>query len=211
MKRALLVSTTLLLFCISAQAQTAPDDGEIKQARYYNYFFNFSYAPPTDWVIHDEAVKKRIQERAREEAANTGSLPQFKQTYPLLIVSRYPRPSPDIAVNSTLIVAAEKITHLPGQPTAKDYLLSLRAPKAERGVRSVRDELVPFRVGDLQFLRDDYGGEFNGIAFKECIFVTVKKGYALIFSFASGDQKTVEEMAQTMKTILPLAEVKTRP
>jgi hypothetical protein len=211
MKRALLLITTLLLLCFSAHAQSAPDDGEITKGDYLNFFFNFAYTPPKDWVIHDEAVKKRIHERAQEEAARTNSLPQLKQTYALLLISRYPRPTAEIMVNATIIVAAEKITHLPGQPTAKDYLLSLRAPKAQRGVRAVREELLPFRVGDLEFLRDDYSGEIAGITIREALFVSVKKGYALIFSFTGGDEKSVEEMVKTMNTLLPLGQGPGRP
>ena len=207
MKRALLVSTTLLLVCFCAQAQTAPDDGEMKQARYFNYFFNVSYTPPKEWVIHDEAMKQRIKERAKEEALKDGSLPQLKQTYALLIVTRYPRPTPDVAVNSTIIVAAEKLIH----PTAKDYLLSIRRSKSEQGVRNVRDELLQFRIAGFDFLRDDYSGEVSGVAIKESIFVSARKGYALIFSFTSGDRTTVDEMVETMQSILPLGDVKTGP
>jgi hypothetical protein len=78
-------------------------------------------------------------------------------------------------------------------------------------VRAVREELLPFRVGDLEFLRDDYSGEIAGITIKEALFVSVKKGYALIFSFTGGDEKSVEEMVKTMNTLLPLGQGPGRP
>ena len=62
-------------------------------------------------------------------------------------------------------------------------------------------EPLEFGVAGLQFFRDNYTGEVNGVPLKQAIFVTVKKGYALIFSFTGEDQKSVDEMAETMKTI----------
>lgn len=55
-----------------------------------------------------------------------------------------------------------------------------------------------------QFFRDDYSAEVNDVYMRQAIFVTVKRGYALVFSFTEQDQKSVEEMAKTMETILPI-------
>ncbi|MGH9969333.1 MAG: hypothetical protein ACREBG_16250 [Pyrinomonadaceae bacterium] len=203
MKRAPLVSTILLLLCFSAHAQTAfPDDGEVKNGVYYSLFFSFAFRYPTDWVVHDEAINERIRKRAKEEASKSGVLSQQKNTYLLFTVSRYPRGEP-IALNPTVLVAAEKIAHWPGNPNGKDYLLSLRPLKLKRGAQPLLNEPVEFRVAGLQFFRDDYSGEVNGVYMRGAIFVNVRKGYALVFSFTSQDQKSVEEMAKAMKTILP--------
>ena len=197
-----LVSAFLLLLCLSAHAQTnLPNDGLVKDGRYFNLFFGLGFTYPTGWVVHDEAINERIHEGAKKEAAKTGNLAQQKNTYVLFTSTRYPRGTPGIAVNPLVFVVAEKVS---GNVNGKDYLLSLRPLKQKRGIQPVLTEPLEFRVAGLQFFRDNYTGEVNSVPMRQAIFVTVKKGYALIFSFTGEDQKSVDEMAEAMKTILPV-------
>src|SRR2546423_1835351 len=92
MKHSPLASAILLLLCFSAQAQTVlPDDGQVKNGMYMNFFFGLGFRYPKDWVVHEEAINERIQKRAKEEAAKSGILSQLKNTYLLFTASRYPR------------------------------------------------------------------------------------------------------------------------
>lgn len=205
MKRAPLVSTILLLLCFSAQAQTAsPDDGEVKGGVYYNSFFSLAFTYPKDWVVHDEAINERIRERAKEEAAKSGTLSEQKNAYLLFTVSRHPRGKPGITLNPTILVIAENVAPVPRNYNGKDFLLEVRPLKLREGLQSVLKEPVEFRVAGLQFFRDDYSGEVNGVHLRQAIFATVIKGYALGFSFSGEDQKSVDEMAKAMTTILPI-------
>jgi hypothetical protein len=201
MKHSPLASAILLLLCFSAHAQTKlPNDGLVKDGVYFNSFFGLSFTYPTGWVVYDEAINERIHERAKEEAAKTGNLAQQKNTYVLFTSTRYPRGTPGIAVNPVVFVVAERV---PGNFNGKDYLLSLRPLKLKRGMQPVLTQPLEFRVAGLQFFRDNYTGEVNSVTMREAIFVTVKKGYALIFSFTGQDEKSVGEMVETMNTILP--------
>lgn len=204
MKISSLALTVLLLLCFSTQAQTFPDDAEIKNGVYSNAFFNFSFAYPKDWVVPDEALKKRIKERANEESVKSGNSAYMKDAYLLLTVSRQPLGTPSSRLNPTILVAAEKISHVPGNPTAKDYLLGYRSVKLQSGLRSSLPEPVPFRVAGLLFFRDDYAGTVNGASIRQSTFVSFKKGYAIVFTFTGEDQKAVVEMAKAMETIVSL-------
>jgi hypothetical protein len=203
MKLTPLASTILLLLCFSVHAQTAsPDDGVVKDGVYYNLFFNFAFTYPKDWVVHDKALNERIHERAKEEAAKSGRLAEVQNTYPIFTASRYARGQQGSGLNPMIFVVAEKVA--PGKPNGKDYLLSLRPFKLKRGAKALLNDPVEFRVAGLQFFRDDYSAEVNDVYMRQAIFVTVKRGYALVFSFTGQDQKSVEEMAKTMETILPI-------
>ena len=203
MKHSPLAGAILLLLCFSAHAQTGfPDDGQVKNGVYLNSFFGFGFTYPKDWVVHDEAINERIRERAKEEAKSRELSPL--KAYLLFTVSHYPRGTPGIALNPTILVIAEKVDYGPGNPNGKDYLLSLRPLQVKRGAQPLLKEPVEFRVAGLQFFRDDYSAEVNGVSMRKAIFVTVKRGYALAFSFSGEDQKSVDEMAQAMKTILPV-------
>jgi len=209
MKHSPLVLTILLLLCASAHAQTiSPDDGTVKDGVYYNSYFNLSFTYPKDWVVYDKAVNDRIQQRTIEEAAKAGNPVQQKDIYSLLAVTRHPRGTPGIPVNPAVFVAAERV---PGNPNGKEYLLDLRSVRQKTGRPPLLDKPVEFRVAGLQFFRDDYGYDVNTVSVRNSLFVHVEKGYALIFSFTAGDQKTVEEMAKSMETILPWGRGGNRP
>jgi hypothetical protein len=104
----------------------------VKKGVCASLYFGFAFTYPKDWVVNDEAINDRIRERFTEEAAKTGTFPEMKDTYLLLTVSRHPRGHP-VPLNPTILVAAEKISPEPGNPGAKDYLLSLRSLKAKEG------------------------------------------------------------------------------
>ena len=202
MKHSPLATAILLLLCFSAHAQTAlPDDGQVKNGVYFNLFFSFGFRYPKDWVVHDEAINERIRERAKEEAKSR-ELPPLK-AYLLFTASRHPRGTPGIALNPTVLVIAENIAPVPRNYNGRDYLLEVRPLKLKEGAQPLLNEPVEFLVNGFQFFRDDYRREVNGVSMRQAIFVTVKNGYALAFSFTGEDQKSVDEMAQAMKTILP--------
>lgn len=212
MKYSTLVLTTLLLLCFSTQAQTqSPDDAFIRDGVYYNRFFGFSFTYPKDWIIPDEALNERLKESANEEAARKGNLAQMKDAYLLLTVSRHPLGTPGIALNPSILVAAEKISHVPGNPNAKDFLLGYRQIKVKQGIPSILSEPVEFRRAGLQFFRDDYQGAIRGVSISQSTFVLIKKGYALVITFTGQDRKSVEEMAKSMETILTIGRGGNRP
>lgn len=201
MKHTPLLTTILLLLCFSAHAQTAlPDDGEVKNGVYFNSFFSFAFTYPKDWVVHDEVINERIRKRAREEAAKSGA----SNAYLLFTVSRHPRGTPGIALNPTILVIAENVAPVPRNYTGKDYLLEVRPLKQKEGAQPLLREPVEFRAGGFQFFRDDYRRDVNGVQMRQAIFVHVTKGYAVAFSFSGEDQKSVDEMAKAMETILPV-------
>ena len=212
MKHSPLSLTILLLLCFSTHAQTtSPDDGIVKDGVYYNSFFSLSFAPPKDWVVHEDAVNKRIREKTLDEVAKTGNPLQPKDIYALLSVTQHPKGTPGIAINPVIFVAAERVANVPGNPNGKDYLLSLRTFRQNRGDKPLLKEPVEVRLGGFQFFRDDYERVTNGVNHNSSVFVHVKKGYALIFSFTGEDQKNVEEMAKSMSSILPVGRGGNRP
>ncbi len=174
MKHSPLASAILVLLCFSAHAQTVlPDDGQVKNGVYLNSFFGFGFKYPTDWVVHHEAIDERIRERAKEEAKSREISPL--KAYLLFTASRYPRGTPGIALNPTVLVIAENIAPVPRDYNAKDYLLELRPLQLKEGAQLLLNEPVEFRVAGLQFFRDDYSAEVKGVSMRKAIFVTVKK------------------------------------
>jgi hypothetical protein len=87
MKQSPLACAILLLLCFSAHAQTKlPNDGLVKDGVYFNLFFGLSFTYPTGWVVHDEGINERIQERA-EEFSQERLSPKGKMAYSKLVAA----------------------------------------------------------------------------------------------------------------------------
>ena len=205
MKHSRLASAILLLLCFSTNAQTVlPDDGQVKDGLYVSSYFSFAYRYPKDWTAHEEAINERIRKRAKDEAANSGTSSEMKNIYLLFTVSRHARGTPGTGLNPTILIIAEKIGDGPGKFDGKDYLLSLRPAQIEGGAKTLLKEPVEFGVNGFRFFRDDYDAELQGVSMRKALFAVVMKGYAVAFSLAGEDQKTLDEMVESMKTILPV-------
>ena len=213
MKRVPLLTAILLLW-VSANAQTNPPDPSVikdhvvKDGKYVNTFFGFSYEFPKGWVVHGEATNERIKELGKEKVTSAGALSQesadiaVKNSHYLLTVFRQPVGTLGIGFNPSVLVMAENVAYAPGITNGKDYLLSMRELMLKSGSQSLLKEPAEYRLGGSQFFRDDYGIELNGLHIKQTYFANIVKGYALVFIFTGEDQKGFDEMIKTSDTFM---------
>jgi hypothetical protein len=206
MKRASLTISIILLLCSYANAQSEVDRGVVKDGVYINSGFGFTFNYPKDWVVHGEATNERIRELGKEKITESGGASKpsvevaMNHTYQLLTVFRHAIGTPGITINPGILVVAENIAHAPGITNGKDYLLNVRAIMTKAGYQFLLKEPVEYRVAGTQFFRDNSAVEINGVPVVQAHFVTVKNGYALVFAFLGGDEKSVDEMAKAMET-----------
>lgn len=206
MKRVPLTIFIILLLCFYANAQSALDSGTVNDGLYINRGLRFSFKYPKDWVVHGAATNERIRELGKEKIAESGALSRssvetaLQTTYQLLTVFRHPVGTPGITFNPAILVIAEQIAHAPGITNGKDYLLNLRAFLMKAGAQVVLTEPMEHRFAGSQFFRDDYAVVNNEVQVAQAYFVTVTKGYALVFVFTGQDQNSVEEMSKAMET-----------
>ena len=204
MKRVPLAISIILLLCCYANAQSEVDPGVVHDGVYTNTTFGFSFKYPKDWVVHGEATNERIRELGKEKITETGTSRAtaevaMKNTYQLLTVFHYPLGTPGITLNPAILVIAENIAHAPGVTNGKDYLLNVQGILVRGGYQILLKEPIEYHFAGVQFFRGNYAIEMNGVHMIQTHFVTVKNGYALIFSFL-GDQATVDEMIKSMET-----------
>ena len=59
---------------------------------------------------------------------------------------------------------------------------------------------MEYHFAGLQFFRDNYAAEINGVHINQSHFGTVKNGYALVFIFVGSDEASLDEMTKSMDT-----------
>ncbi len=207
MKRVALTIPVILLLCSYANAQSEIDLGGVRDGTYINRSFDFTFTYPKDWVVHGEATNERIRELGKEKIAESGGPSKasvevaMKHTYYLLTVFRHPIGTPGITFNPAILVMAEKVSHAPGIRNGKDYLLNVRVGLTRAGQQVLLKEPMEYRFAGLQFFRDNYAVETNGVHINQSHFVTLKNGYALVFIFLGPDEASLDEMTKAMDTL----------
>ena len=206
MKRIPLTISIILLVCFYANAQSRVDSGITQDGLYINPALEFSYRYPKDWVVHGAATNERIRELGKERITESGAVSKssaevaLNNTYSLLTVFRHPLGTPGITFNPAILVIAERVDHAPGVTNGKDYLLNVRAILLKAGHQALLKEPTEHRFGGAQFFRDDYNVVANNVPMVQVYFAKIVNGYALAFIFTGQDQKSVDEMAQSMET-----------
>src|ERR1041385_4509317 len=111
--------------CRKAQT-TTPDDARIANNVYSNAFFGLTLPIPKDWSVAnretlDETQKIGRQMLAKDKGMEKALAVAEKKTFQLLLISEKPVGAP-VTSNPSLILAAERVAHMPGIKTGEDYL-----------------------------------------------------------------------------------------
>jgi hypothetical protein len=128
------MKTTCLLMaaCIlvlAACGKKAPDEidfGVVENSVYRNDYLGFRITLPSDWSIQDRAMQKKLADAGGKLLA--GDDKNLKaavkaaelQTVNLLAAFRHPMGAP-VKFNPNVICIAERVSHLPGIKSGKDY------------------------------------------------------------------------------------------
>ena len=206
MKRLSPIVPIILLLCSHANAQSQVDLGVVQDGTYINRGFGFTFTYPKDWVVHGEATNERIKELGKEKIAESGGASRasvevaMKSTYYLLTVFRYAIGTPGITFNPAILIMAEKVSHAPGITNGRDYLLNMRVGLTKAGQQVLLKEPMEVHFAGLQFFRDNYAVDMNGVHMVQSHFATLKNGYALVFIFLGPDEASLDEMTKAMDT-----------
>lgn len=181
--------------------------GTVENCVYQNSYFPLSITLPMEWSVHNLESRQHIMEVGNQilagEDKNLKAIVKASSlnTVYLLSVSKYPIGA-TVPSNPTLQCIAEKIRHMPGIQTGKDYLFHLRKV-LESGQMDITFpcEVVSKSIGgkDFDLLQTEIS--MRGIIIRQKIYVTVIKGYALLIteSFSTDDES--EELGSILNTL----------
>ena len=184
-----------------------PDAGTIENSVYRNEYFAFTMNIPDGWHVQDDKAKEMITDIGQDvlvgEDKNLRAMADRAQktTVNLLAVFEHPLGSP-VPFNPSLMGLGEKVAHLPGIKTGKDYLFHARRV-VERG----QIEYV--------FPRETYFQVFDGVGFdvldaemsvldmtvKQRFYSTIIGDYALFFVVSFSTEEESKSLEQVLQTI----------
>lgn len=183
--------------------------GRFEDGRYINDFFGVSFTVPQGWAVQDLPARQILLEMAKdviEEGASAKKKRDFETSMNragmLFSVSKYPLSAPPPGPNAHFVSMVERLPKGVAL-TGDGYLAAVFRLAPGTGVKP---ELVgPARtveVGGVSFTAADVRITMGAAVIQEKYYVTIRKGYAFMFTYAyldDADLKTFDEILKSMK------------
>jgi hypothetical protein len=205
-KGLVVVSLALLIGC-GFLGLSDPQDATQTSETYRNHYFGFEIALPKAWEVASHQTTEAITQTGLEMVAGDGpggraaASAALKNSYQLLTISKHPLGSP-VDFNPMLMVMAEKVSHLPGVKSGKDYLFHMKsAVRASRLPLKADGEAVVADLGGSQFFRQIFLFDDPRMRATQSFNVAVRKGYALCFVATYKGQSQADELKWILSSV----------
>jgi hypothetical protein len=182
--------------------------GKFEGRTYSNDFFGISFTLPEGWVAHDVATSQELIDSAKKtieegsgEKKKAGIDASLSRSFFLLSASKYDLKKPGPGFNAQLSCMAERV------PTAivksgADYIDV--ALKLARGTGLKVELAGPIRnekVDGVSFAAVDVKVSMGAGVVAEKYYVTIRRGYAIMFSYGYVDEPDLKAFDEILKTM----------
>jgi hypothetical protein len=205
--KAIVVASLALLIGCGLLGQSDPRDATLTPEAYRNHYFGFEAALPEGWTVAAEQTTEAITRTGVEALAGDDPLKRaaataaMKDTHQLLTITKYPVGSP-VDFNPMFMVMAEKVSHLPGVKSGKDYLFHLkRTIAASRVPLAPTGEALVADIGGEEFFQQIFEFDHPSIKATQSYNVAIREGYALSFVLTSQGQSQAQELAWILSSV----------
>jgi hypothetical protein len=170
------------------------DAGSVSNGVYRNQGFGFTCKIPVGWVLRTEEMDAQeggdATAPAGKPAADTGKAGRV-----LLATFSRPPLARGEDVNSSILIAAEKVAAYPGLKEAAQYLGPLTEIAKAQGF-DVAGEPYEVEIGTKTLVRGDFQKDVGTRVMRQSTLVMLARGYAVSFTFIGGTEDEVEELVQ---------------
>ena len=180
-------------------ARLAPDvnSGTIANGVYRNRALRLSCRIPAGWVLRTEEMNAREEEPG---SAESKSSPQGKQrdteeNRGRVLLAAFSRP-PEARgedVNSSIVIAAERVATYPGLKEAAQYFGPLTEVAKAQGF-TVDEEPYEMEIGMKVVVRGDFHRDVGSRVMRQSTLAFLAQGYALSITVIGGTEDEVEEL-----------------
>ena len=173
------------------------DYGTVKNSVYTNNYFGLEVKFPEKWYLQSQAEQKKLMEEggkfmAGDDKNIKAAIKASEQkTVNLFAVFNYAPGSP-VPFNANMAAIAEKVDHIPGIKKGSDYLFHTKRAFAATQLKiDITKDGYSKKLGNVDFDSMATAMNLRGITVKQEYYVTIQKGYALLFiiSYSNDNQR----------------------
>ncbi len=192
-----------LLAGCSEKPELLPNEATVTNNLYDNQFFRFQINIPQNWHFASEEAMKEVADSGKEMIAGDdenmkASLKALeKNVYNLFQVFAVAPGTPVQFYNSNMSCVAEKVGHLPGIKTGREYLLNVKEMLNSGKVTVIFDKEIQQRsLGGRGFYCMKAAVPVMGKEIKQQYFATKHDDFILgivVSFFGSRDEATIQQ------------------
>lgn len=181
--------------------------GTLENGIYRNEYFGMRVVLPEGWHPLDEEGKKKVMEMGRKVVASQDKTlgavldASEEDTVDLLAVYKHP-PGAPVPFNPSLSCIAEKVSHLPGIKTGRDYLYHVKTGMQATGVPySIGGNIYTENVGGVTFYVLNMSLRAGTWLIQQKFYSAIMKDYALGFVITYTNQWEYEALMGILRTV----------
>lgn len=178
-------------FAEPASQNTVVTDGVLR-----NDYFKMTVRPPADWYVLDEAQLRELL-NIGEDVATSGNndlkaaIDATKKNQVALFGIFWRPPGTPIDINPNVLANAEKVSHMPGIQSGKDYFFHARKMMAQSNVGFSAEENYSEReIDGVRFDRMNVTLTFQGKEIKQAYYAAKRDDYVILLIATPGDEST---------------------
>ncbi len=204
---ALLVVTVALSGGCGRDQDDKIDFGKVRDSVYKNDYFGMSVELPPDWSVLDLETRHELLDQGTEMVAGEdrglkSALKASKmRTVSLFTVLRHPLGTP-VLHNQHIQCWAERVDHLPGIQSGKDYLFHTKRV-AEMGHLTISfpGDMFVESIGGREFDAMQSEISLPGMTIVSNYYTTIMKGYALSFYISFSTEEEESSLTEILDTV----------
>ena len=181
------------LFCgCGGSKVNTPEDGQVKNNVYTNKFFKFRVQIPQTWTVLKKPTVREMRQGTEalmggDKAAAAAALQSMARIRTLLLAR-------NVVAGMSISVTAEDLSKTPDIRTAEEYINhALELMTGPGKPMQPVNEITAVEFAGREFHRADITGSVMNIRLHQSMFVSVEKGYALVFVLSAKSENSVEE------------------
>lgn len=190
-----------------AKASDEIDFGAVKNSTYTNKYFGLSVKFPPEWSVQDQESQKKIMELGERMVTQDDKNLQVAlkaaelKMVTLFMVFQHPMGTP-VSFNPNMTCIAERVSDLPGIKRGKDYLFHIKNILNSSPVKcTFSKDMTTEKFGGREFDMLHNEIPIAGSKVRQKIYVTIIKGYALVFTVSFMNDEEEAAMDNVMSTI----------
>ena len=175
-------------------AESRLDAGSVSNGVYRNPGFGFTCKIPVGWVLRTQEMNAQNNKDAETDAGEAANEAAKAGRVLLAAFSRPPEARGE-DVNSSILIAAERVEAYPGLKEAAQYFGPVSEVAKARGLELIEDP-YELEIGTKTVVRGDFQRDVGTRVMRQSTLVILGHGYLVSLTFIGGTEDEVEELVQ---------------
>lgn len=193
--------------CRSKESPVAPGSSVVSEGTYTNEYFGLTLSIPDGWFVASKDSEQFIRDVGEDLATGDDTALKAavesskKTTFQLLTLSEFEMGA-TVEFNPSLILMAERVSHVPGIKSGKDYLFhSSKVLLRTQLPYELTKDAYPTRLGDREWYRADFVINQPQMPIDQSYFAAKQEDFVLVVILSAATKEQMVTLRRIADSI----------